>query len=319
MTVQEEQAVMGMNLLEQLLGGAQQRQDYQDFARRYEQGAPHEGYSDQEVVQRYQQIAPNLSPQEYEDAAEQAYARLSPQERVQFADYLRQQAQQRGVSGFGQSAPIQQYQDARMLAQATTQLNQQRPDLLSSLLGGGSGGGMLGNPLARAALAGIASMAVSRVLGGGGPGGAGGVASGVRYRIANLASRKLLADPEGSRQDGTRIIQWEATGGADQQWVVDRGPRGGTRIANAASGKLLANPEGSSNNGAEIIQWQPTGGPEQEWSLEPGQHGGVRIRNLASGKLLANPQGSSTNGTVMVQWQDAGGAEQEWLFDPPLR
>lgn len=296
-------------MLEQLLGGGGQRQEYQDFAARYQQGLPHEGYSDQEVAQRYQQIAPNLSPQDYEAAAEQAYARLSPQQRIEFAQYLQQQ----GAAGFGQGVPIQQYQDPRALAQATARLHQQQPGLLSGLLRGGAGGG---NPLAKAALAGIAAMAISRALGGGSAAGA--VAGGVRYRILNLASRKLLADPQASREDGTRIIQWDNTGGAEQQWVIDRGPHGGTRIANLASGKLLANPQGSSNNGTEMIQWQPTGGPEQEWNLEPGQHGGVRIRNLASRKLLANPQGSTANGTVMIQWQDDGGPEQEWLFDPPL-
>jgi Ricin-type beta-trefoil lectin domain-like len=307
-----------MGLLDSLLANPARQQDYHDFAARYAQGAPHEGYSDQEVGQRYQQVAANLSPQEYQDAAEQAYARLSPQERLQFAQYLQQQAQAHGSMGFGQGAPVQQYQDPRALAQATAQLQQQQPGVLSGLLGGG-GGGALANPLARAALAGIAAMAVSRVMGGGGQTGAGAVAGGTRYRIANLASRKLLANPQGSRDDGTRIIQWDPTGGMDQQWVIDRGPHGGVRIANAASAKLLADPEGSRNNGTEIIQWQPTGGPEQEWNLEVGQHGGVRIRNLASRLLLANPQGSSNNGTVMVQWQDDGGPEQEWMFDPPLR
>ena len=31
---------------------------------RYQQGQPHEGYTDQEVLQRYQQVAPNLLTQD---------------------------------------------------------------------------------------------------------------------------------------------------------------------------------------------------------------------------------------------------------------
>jgi len=36
------------------------------------------------VVQRYQQVAPNLSPQQYQAAAEQSYARMAPEQRLQF-------------------------------------------------------------------------------------------------------------------------------------------------------------------------------------------------------------------------------------------
>ena len=41
-----------MGLFEILMGGGQKRQEYQDFARRYEQGPPWEGYSDWEVLDR---------------------------------------------------------------------------------------------------------------------------------------------------------------------------------------------------------------------------------------------------------------------------
>ena len=53
---------MGMNMLEQLLGGGQQRQEYQDFTQRYDQGPPWQGISDQEAQSRFQQVAPQLPP-----------------------------------------------------------------------------------------------------------------------------------------------------------------------------------------------------------------------------------------------------------------
>src|SRR5918911_2935357 len=136
-----------MGLLDSLLADPSQQQDYQDFVGRYQQGQPHEGYPDQEVVQRYQQVAPNLSPQEHQAAAEQSYTRLSPQERMQLGQYLQQQA-----PGFGQGVSPQQYQDPGYLAQMTAQMHQQQPGLLSGLLGGGGGGG---NPPLKGALAGI--------------------------------------------------------------------------------------------------------------------------------------------------------------------
>ncbi len=67
-----------MNILQNILGGGQQQQDYRGFVNRYQQGQPWEGYSDQEVMQRYGQIAPNLSPQQYQQAAQQSFERKTP-------------------------------------------------------------------------------------------------------------------------------------------------------------------------------------------------------------------------------------------------
>lgn len=163
-----------MGLLDALIGNPQQQQDLQNYVQRYQQGPPHEGYSDQEVLQRYQQVAPQLPPQEYQMAAEQAFNNMSPQERVQFGQYVQQQLQAQGMQtqGFGQSATPSMYQDPQYLAQQTTQLHQQQPNLLGELLGagGGNGSGMLASPVAKAALAGIAAMAVSKALGGGAAG-----------------------------------------------------------------------------------------------------------------------------------------------------
>jgi hypothetical protein len=39
-----------MDLFEMLAGSGKNRQEYEDFARRYDQGPPSEGYSDQEVL-----------------------------------------------------------------------------------------------------------------------------------------------------------------------------------------------------------------------------------------------------------------------------
>ena len=36
-----------------------------------------------------------------------------------------------------------------------------------------------------------------------------------------MASRKLLANPGGSRNNGTVIIQWDDTGGPEQEWLFD--------------------------------------------------------------------------------------------------
>lgn len=151
-----------MNILQDVLGGGQQQQDFQDFINRYQQGQPSEGYSDQEVANRYQQVASKLPAQDYERAAVQAFERLSPQQREQFGQFLSQQAQQRGINIPGLSGGNGS-QDAGQLARATAQVHQQQPDLLQSLF---SQGGALSNPVAKAAVAGIVAMAAKHFLSG---------------------------------------------------------------------------------------------------------------------------------------------------------
>ncbi len=94
-----------MDLLDSLLGNSQQKQDYQNYIQRYQDGTPHEGYTDQEVMQRYQQVAPQLPPQDYQQAAQQAFSRMPPQERMEFGQCVRQQAQTQGtpVPGSGRA------------------------------------------------------------------------------------------------------------------------------------------------------------------------------------------------------------------------
>ena len=58
------------------------------------------------------------------------------------------------------------YQDPNYLAHQMTQMHQQQPDMLHQVLGPG---GALSNPLAKAALAGVAAMAAKQFFGGGLP------------------------------------------------------------------------------------------------------------------------------------------------------
>ena len=65
-----------MGFLENILGGGQNHeQDYRGFVNRYEQGAPHEGYSDEEVANRYQQVSRDLPADVYQESAQEAFSR----------------------------------------------------------------------------------------------------------------------------------------------------------------------------------------------------------------------------------------------------
>ncbi|CAA9559049.1 MAG: hypothetical protein AVDCRST_MAG49-2387 [uncultured Thermomicrobiales bacterium] len=185
------------SMLSGLFGGQddddddRRRSRAQDFVSRYEQGSPYEGFSDQEAIHNYQQVAGRMSPQDFEESAAEAFQRMDPQERMQYAQMMQQQGGMQFSGG--------QMDDPRQLARMTSQFHQQSPDGLTGLFGGGGGGGglgamlggggggamgsllggamgggnrgggggdMLNNPLAKAALGGIAAMAMKRMMGG---------------------------------------------------------------------------------------------------------------------------------------------------------
>jgi hypothetical protein len=180
-------------MVDQLLGGLFGAQDdddddrrrgrAQDFVSRYEQGSPYEGYDMDEALHNYQRVSERLSPQEYEEAAFEAFQRMPAQDRAQFAQMVRQ----RGGMDFGDM----QADDPRELARMTSRFRQQGGGGggLASLFGFGGGGGggdvggllgasqgrrgggggndlgdMLNNPLAKAALGGIAAVAMKRMF-----------------------------------------------------------------------------------------------------------------------------------------------------------
>jgi len=185
-------------MVDQLLGGlfggqnddddVTRRGRAQDFVQRYEQGAPWDNISDEEAIQNYRNVAERLSPEEYESAAADAFARLSPQERQAFAEFLQQR------SGSQMSG---NFDDPNDLARMTNQARQSGSGGLLDLLGGGGGG--LG-----ALLGGGGGGALGGLLGGddqrrtsGGGGGVGDMVSSpigkaVLGGIAAMAMRKFM-------------------------------------------------------------------------------------------------------------------------------
>ena len=152
-----------MSIFESLKSGGGRRDEVEDFVSRYDQGEPWEGISDDEAVSRHDELASELSEDEYEEVARESFERLSPQQRKQLGRELRQQARQRRVR-----APEvdddddEKLADAGMLAKLTSRVHGQAPGLVGQLLGGG---GMKGNPLVKGALGGIAATAAKRFMG----------------------------------------------------------------------------------------------------------------------------------------------------------
>src|SRR5215475_15918732 len=153
-----------MGILDELLAGGQRQNDYKDFVKRYEQGAPSEGYSDQEVLERYGEVSHVVSPDQYAQAAQEALSKLSPDERAAFVKMLQDRAAARGVTLPGKVAP-----EPKELGQVLTDLHK-KPGQLRDMLGDdpaqpqqqalGSSPiiSILSSPMGKAVLAGIAAM-----------------------------------------------------------------------------------------------------------------------------------------------------------------
>jgi hypothetical protein len=159
-----------MDILERLVGGPDQRNDYNDFVNRYQKGSPYDSISDDEAAQRYRQVEPGLSSDQYRDSAEDAFARMSPQERAEFSRWLRTRASQQGASipdyDLNDDGIDDRMQDdPRRLAEMTGQLRQHQPNVFEQLMGKGGTGGTFDNPIAKVAFAGIAAMAAQRLMG----------------------------------------------------------------------------------------------------------------------------------------------------------
>jgi hypothetical protein len=161
-----------MGILDDLLGNEQLQKQYKDFIKRYEQGDPSEGYSDQEVLKRYGEVSHAVPPDEYAQAAQEALGKLSPEERAEFLEMLQERAAARGVKLPGKVAS-----DPKDLGDVLTDLHE-KPGQLRDILGGGNIGqpqaqasgsnpitDMLSSPMAKAVLAGIAAMVVKRMMG----------------------------------------------------------------------------------------------------------------------------------------------------------
>ena len=159
-----------MGIVDDLLAGGQRQNEYKDFVKRYEQGAPSEGYSDQEVLERYGEVVHALQPDQYAQAAQEALSKLSPEERALFVKMLQDRAAARGVTLPRNVAP-----EPKELGQVLTDLHK-KPGQLRDMLGGDAAQpqqqasaspitDILSSPMAKAVLAGIAAMVVKRVVG----------------------------------------------------------------------------------------------------------------------------------------------------------
>jgi len=147
-----------MDDLSRILGGIGGGDGVSGLLSRFQQGQ-HDDVPDATVHEAYGQVASQVPQDQYVAAAQQAFERLTPDQRAQFAQQLQQQAQQRGVS-----VPVgADTTDPRQLANAVGEVHAQQPNVLQQMF---APGGTFSNPIAKTALLGIAAFAAQRLMGG---------------------------------------------------------------------------------------------------------------------------------------------------------
>jgi hypothetical protein len=164
-------------MVDQLLGGlfGSQEQDDEptrrrranDFIDRHQRGA-HDQMSDAEVLQNYRAATVNLSPEEYQQAAAEAFRQMTPEQRRELRRYLKRRSNDR-INPAGDSPE----EVARAMQQAEHE-QQGSGGLLSHFGLGGSDAdasrpdmsglqGVLDNPIVKVAIAGVAAMAAKKL------------------------------------------------------------------------------------------------------------------------------------------------------------
>ena len=119
----------------------------------------HSQVPDSQVQESYGQVAAQMPQDQYVQAARDAFEKLTPEQREQFATDLQQQAQQRGLN-----VPAAQNvaSDPGTLASAVGQVHADQPNLLQQMF---APSGVFSSPVAKAALLGITAMAAQRLMG----------------------------------------------------------------------------------------------------------------------------------------------------------
>ena len=115
------------------------REKLQDFTKRYDQGAPWEGISDDEAKEQHDKVAAEIDDFQYEESAKESFDKLEPEQRREVA----------------RSLEVDETDDSTELARATNRVRKEKPDMLGQLMG---------NPALKGAVAGIAATAAKKFL-----------------------------------------------------------------------------------------------------------------------------------------------------------
>lgn len=135
------------------------------------------------------------------------------------------------------------------------------------------------------------------------------------YIIRNKFTDKVLDLVNGSRANGTNIIQYSQTGGTNQQWRVHYLGDNKYSLTNLAGGGKAEVYGNDSSDGANISQWASNGSAEQNWVLTDQGGGYFRVLNDGTGKAMEVYDWDTSDAANVSQWKDNGEDIQRWAFE----
>ncbi len=132
--------------------------------------------------------------------------------------------------------------------------------------------------------------------------------------LENKGTGCIIGVDSGSVKDGAKIIQWDYTKEANQEWYLSpvEGQENTYKLMNTKSGKIAAVDGASTNDGARLLLWhyEGTSHTEQHWVLETdGATGYSRLKNVKSGHYLSV---SGNRGTQAEQKADNASSDNQW-------
>lgn len=142
--------------------------------------------------------------------------------------------------------------------------------------------------------------------------------SGVSYSITNRFNGLSLDVPGASTEEGTKMQQWNHTGGKHQEWRITATSDGYCKITSMIDESVCLGVAGTTaDDGLDIQIQKYTGADNQQWKLIE-KRGSYGIVSKSSGdKSGIDVYGWSTeNGGEIKQWNYWGGDCQLWNITP---
>jgi hypothetical protein len=137
-------------------------------------------------------------------------------------------------------------------------------------------------------------------------------------QIVARHSGKCLDVPASSPNPGTQLVQYQCSGGSNQQWNLSANDDGSFEITSVTNGMALDVAGEFLPDGIPAVQWPYWGGPNEKWKLQRAGDGYYQLVAEHSGKCLdvAGGPDASADNTPVQQWSCWGGSNQQWQLVP---
>jgi hypothetical protein len=141
--------------------------------------------------------------------------------------------------------------------------------------------------------------------------------NGIFDHITDDHSNQCLAVPGGSKNAGSRLIQWPCGSNADHYWsayyqFTDAAGIYWFHVVNYNSHQCLAVPGASTTANVQVIQWPCGNYPDHYWAFASDSAGRISIWNYNSAQVLSVRGASQSAGAAVIQYPYGPYVDQAW-------